>query len=261
MPDEPIPPARLVKMAVLSLFGWVTVIVTTIFFGTLAVFTPWFDKTGNLGHAVCARWWARSILAMVGVRVRVSGLEHLDPKQAYVVTANHLSNFDILAILAWLPLQFRWIAKKEVFKVPFMGWGMTRVGYVKIDREKPEQAWAHLFEAESKLKKGISLMFFPEGTRSPDGEIKRFKSGAFVLSVRTGVPVLPLTVVGTREIMRKRSLLFDPGTVDLVIQPPIRPDAFSLESKYEFAQVVRNQIAVQLEKSREERQARAGKRP
>jgi 1-acyl-sn-glycerol-3-phosphate acyltransferase len=260
MPDERISPGRLVKMAVLSFFGWLTVIVTTIVFGLVAVVCGFIDKTGKLGHTAGGRYWARSILAVVGVRVKVSGFEYLDPKRAYIVTANHLSNFDILTILAWFPLQFRWVAKKELFKIPFMGWGMSQVGYVKIDRGNPEKAWEDLFEAESKLKEGLSLMFFPEGTRSPDGELKRFKSGAFVLSLRTGLPVLPITVVGTHEIMPKRSLLFHPGTVDLVINPPIQPDAFTLESKHEFAQVVRSQIAVQLEKSRQEREARANKK-
>jgi 1-acyl-sn-glycerol-3-phosphate acyltransferase len=99
-------------------------------------------------------------------------------------------------------------------------------------------------------------MFFPEGTRSPDGELKRFKSGAFVLSLHASVPVVPISIVGTREILPKKSRLFYPGIVDLVISPPIEPGAFAMERKEEFAEVVRRQIAVELEKTRLEREAR-----
>lgn len=242
-------------MCVQSFFGWLTVLVSTIFFSTLTILLYYFDKSGRLGHAIGARGWARTILLMVGVRSRVIDTENLDPTRAYIVVANHMSNFDILVLTARLPLQFRWVSKKEMFKIPIMGPAMARAGYVSIDRENKEKAWAHLFEARNKLEEGVSLMFFPEGTRSPDGKIKRFKSGAFVLSLHTGLPILPVTVVGSHEIMRKRSLLFRPGKVDLIIHPPIFPSGFTIEQKHEFAEVVRDQIAAQIEKSRAGRYA------
>ena len=237
-------------MCVQSLFGWLTVLVSTAFFGTLTIVLYFFDKSGSLGHAIGGRGWARSILMVLGVRTRIVNIENIDSEKAYIIVANHLSNFDILSLTAHLPLQFRWVSKKELFRIPIMGPAMRAAGYVSIDRQNPEKAWAHLFEARSKLEAGFSLMFFPEGTRSPDGEIKRFKSGAFVLSLHTGIPILPITIAGSHEIMQKRSFLFRPGNVDLIIHPPISPSGFTIERKYEFAAVVRDQIAAQIEKSR-----------
>ena len=254
--EKPLSPLMWAKMAILSALAWITVIVNTFVFSVLTIVVCVFDKSGRLAHAWCARNWARSLLFMVGVKRRVKGIEHLDPHRAYVLTANHLSLFDILVVLAEIPVQFRWMAKKEVFRIPVMGWAMARVGYVSIDRENKEKAWAHLYQAKEKLDEGYSLMFFPEGTRSPDGELKQFKSGAFVLALHAGVPVVPISIVGTREIMPKKSRLFYPGTVDLVISPPIEPTAFTIARKEEYAQVVRSQIAVELEKTRLEREAR-----
>jgi 1-acyl-sn-glycerol-3-phosphate acyltransferase len=255
--EKPISPLMKAKMVVVSFFGWLSFLVSTFVFAIVGIVAGSFDSTGSLGHRISARAWARSVLTMVGVRIRLKGIEHLDPKRGYILTANHLSLFDILVLLAGLPLQFRWMAKKEVFQIPLMGWAMKRVGYVSIDRENKEKAWESVYAAKSKLDQGFSLMFFPEGTRSPDGEMKRFKSGAFVLSLHAGVPVVPISIVGTREIMPKKSVLFHPGTVDIVISPPIEPDAFTLDRKEEFAQVVRGQIAVELEKTRLEREQRA----
>jgi 1-acyl-sn-glycerol-3-phosphate acyltransferase len=254
--EKPLSPWTLAKMAILSALAWVAVLVNTFVYSILTILVCLFDRTGCLAHAWCARNWARSLLFMSGVKLRVKGLDHLDPRRAYVLTANHLSLFDILVLLAGLPIQFRWLAKKEVFAIPLMGWAMARVGYVSIDRQNKEKAWAHLYQAKGKLEEGYSLMFFPEGTRSPDGEMKGFKSGAFVLALQAGVPVVPISIVGTREIMPKKSRLFHPGTVDLVVSPPIEPAGFSLERKEEYAQVVRSQIAVELEKIRLERESR-----
>jgi 1-acyl-sn-glycerol-3-phosphate acyltransferase len=250
-----IPPLRYGKMVILSLLGWLAVIVNTLVFALLAGALGFFDKSGNSGHRLAAQPWARSILTMVGVRIRLKGMEHLDPKRGYILTANHLSLFDILVLLAGLPLQFRWMAKKEVFRIPVMGWAMKRVGYISIDRENKEEAWKSVHAGKAKLSQGLSLMFFPEGTRSPDGELKRFKSGAFVLSLESGAPVGPISIVGTHEIMPKKSVLFHPGTVDMIVSPPIDPSFFSVETRYEFAQVVRSQIAVELEKTRLQRKA------
>jgi 1-acyl-sn-glycerol-3-phosphate acyltransferase len=254
MPQQ-IPPLRYAKMVILSLLGWPAVVVNTLVFALLAGAFTFFDKSGNSGHRLAARTWARSILSMVGVRIRLKGMEHLDPKRGYILTANHLSLFDILVLLGGLPIQFRWMAKKEVFRIPVMGWAMKRIGYVSIDRENKEEAWKSVHSGKAKLRQGLSLMFFPEGTRSPDGELKRFKSGAFILSLDSGAPVVPIAIVGTHEIMPKRSVLFHPGTVDMIVSPPIDPFSFSVETRNEFAQVVRSQIAIELEKTRLQRKA------
>ena len=259
MTNARIPPSHYIVMCVQSFFGWLTVVLSTAVFGTLTIILYFFDKTSVLGHAIGGRGWARSILMMVGVRTRIVNIENIESEKAYIIVANHLSNFDILSLTAHLPLQFRWVSKKELFRIPIMGPAMRAAGYVSIDRQNPEKAWAHLFEARSKLEAGFSLMFFPEGTRSPDGEIKRFKSGAFVLSLHTGLPILPVTIVGSHDIMQKRSFLFRPGKVDLIIHPPISPSGFTIDQKHEFAEVVRDQIAAQLEKSRAERRAWAPK--
>jgi 1-acyl-sn-glycerol-3-phosphate acyltransferase len=129
--------------------------------------------------------------------------------------------FDILALLGHLPVQFRWVAKKELFQIPIFGYSMARVGYVSIDRSNRQSAIQSLKEAAQRISQGVSVMVFPEGTRSSDGEIKSFKKGGFYLATDSGRPVVPVVIWGTRHVMPKGKLLIRPGTVVLSINRPI----------------------------------------
>ena len=169
----------------------VWVVLTTIFWGTIAIIISFFTRTGNPIHNI-ARIWAKGILFASRIRVNVKGLTNIDPSQSYVYMSNHQSNFDIPVLLAQLPVQFRWLAKAELFKIPLFGRAMRGAGYVKIDRFNRESAFKSIDEAAEKMKNGVSVMIFPEGTRSRDGRIRPFKKGGFVMAVDAGVPLVAL---------------------------------------------------------------------
>jgi 1-acyl-sn-glycerol-3-phosphate acyltransferase len=191
----------------------------TIVTGTISVVSIPFDRTGRAAHAV-ARWWARGILVVTGVRVGVTGLDRLEPGATYVFVANHQSFYDIPVLFWSLPYQLRIIAKESLGSVPFLGWHLRRTGHILVDRSNPDRRgilkrWRQL------VTEGLSLIIFPEGTRSRDGHVGRFKSGSFLLALQAGLPVVPLTIVGTRAVMPKGRLAVAPETVTLTVHPPV----------------------------------------
>jgi len=159
-----------------------------------------------------------------------------------IFMANHQSDFDILVVLAHLPGQFRWIVKKELFNIPLFGAAMRNAGYIEIDRQSHEKAMMSLEEAARKIRAGKSIMSFPEGTRSKDENIKPFKKGMFYLAIKSGVPIVPISIIGAREIMPKRSLQITPGQITMVIDRPIDVSGYSVENRQELIDRVRNII-------------------
>ena len=181
----------------------------------LAIAPSLVTRTGNPVHRV-ARTWSRSILAVSGIRVAVSGLERIDPARPYIFMSNHQSNFDIPVLLAHLPLQFRWLAKAELFKIPVFGRAMRGAGYISIDRADREAAFKSLGEAAETIRKGVAIMIFPEGTRSLDGTLKPFKKGGFVLAVDAGVPILrSLDLMRVQQRSKKMGLALAGMTQDV----------------------------------------------
>ena len=223
------------------------VVLTTSFWGLAAIFTSFFTRTGNPVHII-ARTWARGILFASRINVTVNGLANIDPGQSYVYMANHQSNFDIPVLLAHLPVQFRWLAKAELFKIPIFGRAMRGAGYVKIDRFNQESAFESIKEAGSRMKNGVSVMIFPEGTRSRDGKIRPFKKGGFIMAVDSGVPIVPVILQGTRSIMEKSSLKINTGEVILNIATPIATSGFARDNKDDLIASVRTAICNGFEK-------------
>jgi 1-acyl-sn-glycerol-3-phosphate acyltransferase len=185
-----------------------------------AIITSFLSKGGDVPHLV-GRFWAKSILWVSRVKVSVQGLEHIDPAAPYVYMANHQSMFDILALLGYLPVQFRWIAKKELFRIPIFGYSMARVGYISIDRSNRKSAIKSLHEAALKIAQGVSVVVFPEGTRSPDGQIIPFKKGGFYLAIDSTRPIIPVVICGSHDVMPKGKLHVRPGRIVLSVNPPI----------------------------------------
>jgi 1-acyl-sn-glycerol-3-phosphate acyltransferase len=177
-------------------------------------------KRGRLFHAI-ARRWARAVLFVCGVKVRVAGLERIDPSRNYIYVSNHASMFDIPAILAGIPDQIRIIYKKELEVIPVFGWGLRFGAYIGINRGRGGDAMKSLDEAIDKMRHGASVLLYAEGTRTMDGRLQPFKRGAFNLAIKAGIPVVPLTVNGSYSILRKHSIDVIPGTVDLVLGFPI----------------------------------------
>lgn len=217
----------------------VWIVLMTVIFGILAILASFVDFKGRLPHKV-AGIWARSILAASPIEVTVSGLSNIDPAKSYIYMSNHQSNYDIPILLWHLPVQFRWLAKVELFRIPFFGYAMKRAGYICIDRSNQKSAFESLKKAAEIIKNGVSVMIFPEGTRSMDGNIGSFKKGGFVLAVESGVPIVPVIIRGTFSVMPKSRLLIKPGRVNLEILKPVETSGFTKDNKDELMEKIRN---------------------
>lgn len=239
------------KHAIHTLFIIVWVVLATIFFGLTVILIALFSKRGNVAHRV-ARQWARSILFVSRVPVDVSGLEHIPQGRSCILMANHQSNFDIPVLLGRLPMQFRWLAKQELFRIPIFGRGMRGCGYISIDRSNRKLAFASLREAARKIREGVSVMIFPEGTRSEDGKIRPFKKGGFVLAVDAGVPIVPVVIYGTRSIMPKGRLMIQSQGVRMQMLAPIDASEYTRKTKDELMEKVRASICDAFDKTLEE---------
>jgi len=215
--------------------------VYTIVLGTLSIGSSLFEKRGYFAHW-CARTWSRLILRTTGVRVDINGLERLVPGRTYLFVANHQSIYDI-PILFWsLPYQLRIIAKESLGRFPFLGWHLRRTGHMLVDRRRPDRA--AIFSWASRLTAtGLSLIVFPEGTRSCDCHVGRFKRGSFYLALEAGIPVVPLSVIGSRHVMLKGRLATYPGQVRLVVHDPIDTSALAGTDPRAFGERVRQVIA------------------
>jgi 1-acyl-sn-glycerol-3-phosphate acyltransferase len=221
-------------------------IAATLLFGILAILVSFLSKKGDSVHHV-ARIWGRGILWVSGVRVRISGLENIDPKSSCIVMANHLSQFDIPVLLSSMPFQFRWLAKAELFKIPIFGRGMRGAGYISIDRSDRKSAFQSLERAAKSIRDGTSVMIFPEGTRSPDGGLLPFKKGGFVLAVDAGVPIIPLVIFGTHDIMPKGRLLIQWHPVHIRFLPAVDTSGYSRKTKDDLLARVRSDMLEGLE--------------
>jgi 1-acyl-sn-glycerol-3-phosphate acyltransferase len=179
-----------------------------------------FCRSGDLQH-LNARAWARFSLWCAGCPVALRGQENI-PRGPAVYMANHVSHFDVFAILGHLNVQFRWTVKKELFRIPLLGLAMKRAGYILIDRSNHEKAMESMRIAAEKIRQGTSVFVFPEGTRSLDGSLQYpFKKGGFHLAIDAGVPIVPITVSGTREILPKHGMRVRPGVITMTIGSPV----------------------------------------
>lgn len=189
-----------------------------------------------------AKLWAKILLLMSNTKVEVVGKENILRGKPQIFMANHQSDFDILIVLGHMPGQFRWIAKKELFSIPVFGAAMKAAGYIEIDRGNHEKALQSLDEAALRIREGKSVMSFPEGTRSRDGEIKAFKQGIFHLAIKSGIPITPVSIIGSGKIMPKRSLKITPGRVKMVIGKPVDVKSYNIENRHELIDQVRKVI-------------------
>jgi 1-acyl-sn-glycerol-3-phosphate acyltransferase len=200
------------------LFFW-AILATVILFLPIMISTL-LSRTGNLPFQV-SKLWARLMLFVTNVRVDIRNREKIDPSKSYVIISNHQSLFDILALVTTLGIQFRWVIKIELLKIPLFGYALYASRNIFIDRSNRQKAIESINKGMNRLPEGVSVMFFGEGTRSPDGEIKAFKKGGFNLAVQRGLPILPVTVNGSRSVLPKKSMIFKSGRIEVVISDPI----------------------------------------
>lgn len=183
-----------------------------------------------------ARFWARSICALCFIKVRLYGMEKLDPKQSYVFVMNHQSWFDIFAVYGWLPFFFKWVMKADLRKIPFVGIACEAAGHIFINRDSPKAAQRSLEKAKAALQNGVSVVIFPEGTRTWDGKMGRFKKGGFKIATDLGLPIVPVTLRGCFERMPRNTLNISPGPIEMHVHEPIDVQSYSHDSLQELMQ-------------------------
>jgi 1-acyl-sn-glycerol-3-phosphate acyltransferase len=216
------------------------VTVYTIVLGTASVLSSLVDPSGGLGHR-CAQAWSWLILKTTGVRVAVTGLDKLDPGRSYVFAANHQSIYDIPIVFASLPYQLRIVAKDSLGRIPFLGWHLRRTGHLLVDRSKPGAAVVK--KMARLVGEQRSLIVFPEGTRSVDGTVARFKGGSFMLALEAGVPIVPISIAGSRHVMRKGRLMVCPGEVTVTVHSPIETAAVTRDAVRDLSKTVHARVS------------------
>jgi 1-acyl-sn-glycerol-3-phosphate acyltransferase len=231
------------KLRVLrSCFFYIVLFLSTIYCGASAVISYHLTRRNEKPH-LCARLWANINLWAAGVKVGIEGLENIDPRLPYIYASNHQSLFDIFAVLGKLPVQFRWLAKEELFKIPILGPSMAAVGYIPIDRTDRKKAIESLNIAASKVEAGTSIVIFPEGTRSLDGVLQEFKKGGFILAIKSQQPIVPITISGSHGILPKSGdWVIHSGTIRMTVSPPIRTAGFTTRDREALMTAVREGI-------------------
>jgi 1-acyl-sn-glycerol-3-phosphate acyltransferase len=216
-----------------KIYAWLVVApilgISTVFFGTSTVILLFFLKP-RLVSTLCGKTWARVNSFVTPMRVRVIGRQNVDPLQSYVIVSNHQSQYDIFVLYGWLNIDFKWVMKQELRKVPAIGISCERLGHIYVDRSNREAALASINAAKQRIVDGTSVLFFPEGTRSRDNRMRPFKKGAFRMALDLQLPILPITIQGTRDILPSDTLDLYPGRATMIIHPPIPIDGHSHDS-------------------------------
>jgi 1-acyl-sn-glycerol-3-phosphate acyltransferase len=208
------------------------------------------DSSGSRAHRFNAAW-SRTLLRLIGTRVTVQGLENIDPQQAYVILSNHQSTSDIWVLAGYFPVNFRWVSKASLFWLPSIGWAMKSAGYISLKRGDPRDAVRSVEKCKEKLQQNISVLIFPEGTRSKDGSIQNFKIGGVKLAIEAQKPILPVTVIGTRDIIKKNGWQFNlKQPIHIIVDKPISASGYTKKDKDLLNQQVREVILTNFKKMR-----------
>ena len=210
-------------------------------FAFYGVFLSLLDKKAKIMHFYATVPWSKTILWVCGIKLKVNGLENIIKDKPYIFVSNHMSYFDIFALLAVLPTDFKFILKKELMKIPIFGWAVGRAKHISIDRENPREAIKSMNEAAVRIRKGTSVLWFPEGTRS-DGHLLPFKKGAFQLALKSGCDILPLSIENSQNIVPKKTKRIHKGTIYIQIGHPIPVEGYSKRNLEELVSRTRDTI-------------------
>lgn len=222
------------------------IILSTICFSCVSVVLSFFDSTGKVPASV-ASLWAKFLLFASGVHVSIEGLQNINPNGSYIFMANHTSYIDTPVVLANISVQFRFLAKRGLFQIPFLGTHLSRAGHIPVPREDPRAAVKTLqLAAETIQQKKISLLIFPEGGRSSDGVLSTFKEGGAYIAIRAGVPVVPLVLIGGRAVLPYGGGIVKSGKISMRVLPPIETANLSLKDRGTLTESVRALIAAEL---------------
>ncbi len=199
-----------------AIIASIVIVITYIPLATIAILASLFTGSGNTAHSL-GRLWSKVALLVSGVRLETYGAEHIPKDRPAIFASNHASQFDILVLYLALPVQFRFVVKKELFKIPLFGQAMRRAGYIPIDRSGGKAALMSLKKAAEAIRNGTSVVVFPEGTRSVDGRLKPLKPGAIVLAIKSGCPIVPVAISGSHRVLPKGRLRIRPGKIKVRI--------------------------------------------
>ena len=222
-------------------YRYLMIVLYTVFWGVVACLLAFVDRSGE-GVIWVARHWVSWILATCRIEVECEGLDRIDASQPYVFMSNHQSVIDTAAIVATLPVSWRFVAKRELVWIPFFGWALGLGGHVIIDRGRHDSAVQSLRRAADRIRSGTNVIIFPEGTRSESGVLGEFKSGGFHLAIEAGVPILPITVSGSKRITPKGSLRIESGRVRILYGEPIPTADLGVEARGQLKDRVRRAI-------------------
>jgi 1-acyl-sn-glycerol-3-phosphate acyltransferase len=218
------------------------VAVATIILGAVSLIASIFDRSGNALHNI-ARLWGRILLATGFVRVRAEGVKKLNPRGSYVFVANHGSYMDIPAALSALPHQFRFFAKKGLFKIPFLGYHLKHAGHLPVDRTNTRTSLKSMSEGARMVReRSLSVLLFPEGGRSAEG-LHEFKEGAAYIAIKAGVPIVPIAIIGMRELLPMGSLHLRSGKVLVRVGDPIPTEGMTIKDRDELTERLRSDVA------------------
>jgi len=226
---------------VVSLWSWAAIALSTTVFGLLAILTSWVPPRGRL-YLFWARGWARTILFLTGIPATIEVADEAAALPQAIYMSNHESGIDILLLLLAIRQDVRFLAKRALFFVPFMGWSMWLAGFVPVDRRRTDRAKEVLSELESRLAKGKSILVFPEGTRSRDGRLGPFKKSGFLTALKSGVPIVPVGVSGARAVLGAQGIVVRRGPVRVRAGRPILTASLSVHARRELMEKVRREI-------------------
>jgi 1-acyl-sn-glycerol-3-phosphate acyltransferase len=213
----------------------------TIILGIPVMLAGLLSRTGNLAFSI-SKLWAYTMLAVSFVRTEIKNKAKILKGTSYIIISNHQSLFDIIALVTALGIQYRWFIKKEVLKIPIFGYALYASRNIFIDRSNTARAIESINKGIDRLPSGVSIMVFAEGTRSPDGQIHEFKKGGFVTAVRRKIPILPVTVNGSRRVLPKGSLVVKPGKIQVVIGDPIDASGYTADTVQELIDKTRQAV-------------------
>lgn len=218
------------------------IVLATALMGTLNLFVSLFDKNGDR-QFLMARAWSQMLIRIMGMRMEVTGLENLDPNRHYIFAGNHRSYSDTPALLSTLPGNFRFMAKEGLFKIPLMGHHLQLAGHIPVSLDNPRAALRSLHRAAEMIRaRAVSVLIFPEGGRT-HGELEPFKEGAAIIGIKSGVPIVPFGLIGTRDVMPMHSMIIRGGVVKLRIGKPISTEGLIFKNKTELTERLRNEVA------------------
>jgi len=227
-------------------FYLLSLILNTLILALVIIAISPFDRKGNLVHYI-GKFWSLLNIYSSGTRLSIKGKEKIEKGRTYIVMSNHQGLVDPWILIGKLPLQLRWTIKPEVKKMPIFGYALERMGHIYVGSRKRKDIALTLETAVQKIKQGASVVFFPEGTRSIDGSLQKFHKGGAIIAIRSGVPILPVTINGSRFVLPKGTLALMPGKIQVVVGDSIDPGMFDENRKDELMAVVKSAIQENLD--------------